>query len=307
MASVLPILGCPASSDSGDGANAQQGPKKIAVQLNWYAEAEHGGIFQGVADGSYKSAGLDVEIRSGGPNAPIVAEVVMGRAMFAIANADDVVLARQQEAPIVALMAVAQNHPRCVLVRDDSPAQSLQDLKGMTFQAQAGRGYLSYMEKLGLLDGVKMVPYGGSVSALSDNPNVAIQGYSYSEPFVAKSANIPTRSLMVSDLGWNPYSSVLVTSESTIKEYPKQVAAFVGATRKAWATYLEDPENANAEILKMNQQGMMTDALQFGAEGLRELALPDGLSADQLGMMTAERWQTLVQQMTDLGLCDEDT
>src|SRR5436853_3286106 len=41
---------------------------KVSFGTNWVAEAEHGGFFQAVADGTYKKYGLDVTIVSGGPN-----------------------------------------------------------------------------------------------------------------------------------------------------------------------------------------------------------------------------------------------
>src|SRR5262245_6830636 len=41
---------------------------KISFGTNWVAEAEHGGFFQAVADGTYQKYGLDVTIVPGGPN-----------------------------------------------------------------------------------------------------------------------------------------------------------------------------------------------------------------------------------------------
>ena len=41
---------------------------KVSFGTNWVAEAEHGGFFQAVADGTYKKYGLDVTIVPGGPN-----------------------------------------------------------------------------------------------------------------------------------------------------------------------------------------------------------------------------------------------
>ena len=40
---------------------------KISFGTNWVAEAEHGGFYQAVADGTYKKYGLDVTIVPGGP------------------------------------------------------------------------------------------------------------------------------------------------------------------------------------------------------------------------------------------------
>ena len=52
------------------GLTAAQAQKldKVRFGTNWVAEAEHGGFYQALADGTYKKYGLDVDIVSGGPN-----------------------------------------------------------------------------------------------------------------------------------------------------------------------------------------------------------------------------------------------
>ena len=40
---------------------------KVTFGTNWKAQAEHGGFYQAVADGTYAKHGLDVTIRQGGP------------------------------------------------------------------------------------------------------------------------------------------------------------------------------------------------------------------------------------------------
>src|SRR3974377_2563206 len=41
---------------------------RVRFGTNWVAEAEHGGFYQALADGTYKKYGLDVTIVPGGPN-----------------------------------------------------------------------------------------------------------------------------------------------------------------------------------------------------------------------------------------------
>src|SRR5580692_9981747 len=41
---------------------------KVTFGTNWVAEAEHGGFYQALADGTYRKYGLDVTIVQGGPN-----------------------------------------------------------------------------------------------------------------------------------------------------------------------------------------------------------------------------------------------
>src|SRR5207244_2447597 len=40
---------------------------KLTFSTDWLAEAEHGGFYQALAEGIYKRHGLDVELKSGGP------------------------------------------------------------------------------------------------------------------------------------------------------------------------------------------------------------------------------------------------
>jgi NitT/TauT family transport system substrate-binding protein len=295
------------STSTGDASDpATGGSKSISVQLNWYPEVEHGGVFQAVADGSYQEAGLNVEIRPGGRATPIAPELVLGRCQFAITNADDVVLFRAQGADIVAVMATAQNHPRCILVRADSGVEKFEDLQGMTLQRQAGRPFLAFLAHRKLLDGVREVPYHNSVAGMIDDPKMAVQAYVNAEPLLAQQQGLEIRTLMLSDLGWNPYSSVLVTTGDLIRKQPELVAAMTKATRQGWVDYFADPALANASILKANEHGMTQEALAFGVQKMQPLAMPDG-DASVLGSMTAERWETLVSQMVEIGVIKPDS
>jgi hypothetical protein len=60
---------------AGTGASAQAPPAdgldKVTFATNWVAEAEHGGFYQALADGTYAKYGLDVTILQGGPTPTI--------------------------------------------------------------------------------------------------------------------------------------------------------------------------------------------------------------------------------------------
>jgi NitT/TauT family transport system substrate-binding protein len=99
---------------------------------------------------------------------------------------------------------------------------------------------------------------------------------------------------------------VLITTGKLIRERPELVRRFVHATRLGWQNYLSDPARGNAAILDANEHGMTAEALKFGSEGLRSLAIPEGFTVDQVGSMSEERWNTLVDQMDELKLVDAD-
>ncbi len=304
IAILLALISTGCGSSRSTPSAADDALQKVAIQLNWYAEAEHGGAFQAKVDGTYDRAGFEVEIRPGGRATPIAAEIEMGRAAFAIANADDVVLFRAAGADVVAVAAAMQDHPRCILVRADSGVESLEQLKGLTLQRQEGQGFVEFLRSRRLLDGVREVPYHGSVSNLVNDPKVAIQAYSFAEPFLARGEGAEVRLLMLSDLGWNPYSSVLVTRGSLIRDEPEMVRRFVQATVEGWRNYLVDPTAANRAILASNQHGMTAEALAFGSKELVRLARPGDMPIEDVGKMTADRWESLVRQMIEIRLIE---
>lgn len=284
-------------SESADGEIAVGGAKQVAVQLNWYPEAEHGGVYQAEAEGLYTQLGMNVEIRPGGRATPVAPELQLGRVQFAFANADDVVIYRRQGLDVVAVAAAMQDSPRCILVQEASGVESFDGLAGMTLQRQAGRPFLDFMRGKGILDQVKEVPYQGSVASLVADKGIAIQAYSFAEPLLAEQQGVAIRRLMVSDLGWNPYASVIITTGKLIKEQPQLVRDFVQASCAGWRSYLADPALGNQAILEANEHGMTSEALEYGVKELRPLVTPEGVAIEKIGMMSLERWEGLVQQM----------
>ncbi|MFY0532655.1 ABC transporter substrate-binding protein [Nannocystis pusilla] len=79
--------------------------------------------------------------------------------------------------------------------------------------------------------------------------------------------------MLVADLGFNPYASVLVTSESLLASRPELVARVVAATLRGWEQYLRDPSAANAEIRARNTE-LSPEILAKGAAALKPLAAP---------------------------------
>lgn len=303
---LVSALGCESSStSSANKTKDAAGAQRVTLMLNWYPEAEHGGFYAAQVHGIFKKHGLDVEIRAGGENSPVAQELVIGRVQFAIANADDVLLFREQGADIVSLLAPIQQTPRCVLVREDSGIDSLSKLKGVVLQANRGQAFLSFMEVRGMLDGVQVIPYSGSVVQLVADKNTAIQAYNFSEPQLAEEKGVPVKTLMLSEIGFNPYASCLVATGETLKKDPDLAKRMTVACREGWQKYLESPAETNAAILELNRERMTAAALAYGAEKLKPLC-EVGSEPAKIGTMTLERWQQLVDQFVELKLITKD-
>ncbi len=302
---VFPFSGCnnsPAVTEPTDGTSLQ----KVRLQLNWFPEAEHGCFYAAKVHGYYEQQGLDVEIIPGGKSTVMAQELTLNRVDFAVANAEDVLAAVQQDAPVISVMASMQHNPRCLLVRKDSGVESFDKLGGLTLMLDSSQAFVAYLKHRGHLnDTVKVVPYFGSIAPLATDKNYGCQGYSFSEPFLAEQQGIAVNILNVTDIGFDPYCSLLITNEKTIKDKPDLVKKFVAASIQGLQAYISEPDKTNAYILEQNKEGMTADALAFGAKAVGELCkVGDG---EKLGSMSADRWATLIKQAEEIKFIEPGT
>ena len=110
---------------------------KVTVTTTWFAQAEHGGIYQAVANGTYKKYGLDVTVKMGGPQVNGMQLLLAGQSDF-IMNYDFAVLSGVEKGfPLVTVAAPFQFDIQGIMTRDDVP--SLGALKDKTILV-AGTG-----------------------------------------------------------------------------------------------------------------------------------------------------------------------
>ena len=301
---LLTLAAC--GSEPEKSAPAADTQPKVQLALNWFPEAEHGGFYAAAVHGYYEAQGVAVEILGGGPDAPVIQRVATGAVAFGVPNADDVLYARAQQAPVVALMAPYQINPRCIMVHKSSGIEDIADIANITLAMSQRPAFSHYLRWRYPFENVKIVPYPGNVTQFLMDENFAQQGYVFSEPFVAKSKGGDPNALLVSDIGFNPYASVLIATEETIATDRRLVEAVVRASIKGWQQYLADPEATNRHINSLNPE-MGLDILAYGAEESRALVLDPVAQKAGIGHMSAARWLDLLDQMVAAALIDEGT
>ena len=299
---VLCLIGCSDPTDvsrTPGNSTGKGGLTSVSLALNWYPEVEHGGYIAAKTLELFKNEKLDVEIIPGGPGAPqsVIAELAAERILFAVSDADNVVKARAAGLPIVAIMAPLQDSPRCIMVHESSGFSKLEDLANIELAISDSRPFALWMKKKLPLTNVSVVPFSGQVGEFLLKSGFAQQAFVFSEPFVAKEKGGDPKVLMVSDIGFNPYASVLITTDKVIAEQPELVQSVVSASVEGWNRYLTDPAATNAAIHALNKD-MSPAALEFGATAMAPLCKTvDGMSACG---MTLERWLLLVKQIEEI-------
>jgi NitT/TauT family transport system substrate-binding protein len=306
---VIAILAAALCGGCGKGNDSSGGEKraKVTLQLNWKPEPQFGGFYAAEVDGIYTRHGLDVTITAGGAGAPTVDMIGAGTVPFAIVSGDEVVRARAMGNLVVALFAVYQTNPQGIMTRASRGFKTLADVFSHPgiLAMERGLPYSDLLQKKYGFGKLKIVPSPfGDLSLYRAEENYAMQCFIPSEPLAAKKTGIEPQTFLIAESGYNPYTTVLATSESYLKANPQIVKSMIDAVREGWQAYLTDPAKANEYMGKLNPT---MDAQTFKDSAAAQKPLIEGADTKRLGLgvMTLDRWQTLVQQLVDLKVIDK--
>jgi len=276
---------------------------KVSFGTNWVAEAEHGGFFQAVADGTYKAYGLDVTIVPGGPNDNNRLLLIAGKLdFFMAANTLMSFDAVANNVPVVTIAAMFQKDPQVLLTHPESKITKLEELKPLTlFVSKEGiSSYFQWLKSEYGFSEEKVRPYTFNPQPFIANKQSAMQGYVTSEPFaIEKSAAFKPGIILLADYGFNTYSTLIETRSEIIDKKPDLVQRFVDASIVGWYHYLYgDNASANEMIKKLNPE-MTDELLAFSIARMKEYGIVDSGDAlhDGIGAMTDARMASFFDKM----------
>src|SRR5258708_10186062 len=125
---VMAVMTCALAGPAG-----AQALDKVSFGANWGAEAEHGGLCQALADGTYREYGLDVTIVPGGPLINNRILLPVGRLdFFMSANTLQSLDAVEQNVPTVAIAAMFQKDPQVLIAHPHVRVAKCETLTGLT-------------------------------------------------------------------------------------------------------------------------------------------------------------------------------
>ena len=277
--------------------------QKTALQLNWVPEPEFGGYYAAQERGAFVAEGLDLEIRPGGAQSPVEQMVAAGQVEFGITSADSLLMARDRGADLVAIYAAYQSFPEGIMVHASRGLKTMAEVfQGGTLGVIPGTPFLKLLEREYGLGKMKVVPHDNNIAPFLHDPRMAQQCFISSEPIVARRAGADPQVFMLKDIGFNPYTGLIITRRQTLEAHPDRVRALVRAVRQGWQAYLADPGPANAIMQSLNP----TMAPETFAEAaiIQQPLIQGQLDDDSLGTMRLERWRTLAEQLQGLGLID---
>ena len=278
---ALALLAAVAAAAATPAAAADE---KFVYMTNWFAEAEHGGFYQAIANGTYKKYGLDVTVKMGGPQVNILQLMAAGQADCVMGSSDlQMMQTRESGIPVVTVAAYMQKDPQVLIAHDD--VKSFEDMKGKTILIGSGArlGYWPWLKaKYGLTD-EQTRPYTFNVQPFVADKNIVQQGYVTSEPYAIQKTGMKANTFLFGDFGFPAYATTVTCMEKTTKERKAAVAAFVKASAEGWKSYLADPAPGNA-LIKKDNPSMTDDQLAYSVSKLKSTGIIEGGDAAKLGI-----------------------
>lgn len=279
----------------------------LRVQTYFFAEPSQGGIFQAAATGLYDKAGLNVEVRQGGPQINGMQLLAGGDIDVFMSSGVAVLNSVGRGVPVMAIAAPLQFDLQALVARPDVP--SIEALKGrhilVTAAGQAGY-WLWLKQRYGFTDD-QLGPYTGNFQPFIKDPTMALGGIATSEPYRIRQAGVDVKYFLLAKYGYPPYGGPLVAMQPFVANNRDTIARFVRATLEGWKSFLADPAPGLAMIQHMNpnaDNGWMAYSLAT----MKDLnVVGGGDAAAGIGIMTEERWRALAQFMIDVQLIKPDT
>ncbi|HUG63428.1 MAG TPA: ABC transporter substrate-binding protein [Methylomirabilota bacterium] len=285
---------------------------EVTFGTNWLAQAEHGGYYQAVADGTYEKYGLKVTIRQGGPQAANRSLLIAGQIDFFMGgNMIESFDAVKQGVPTITVASIFQKDPQILMAHPDQGVETFEDLAklptiflakdlfitGFQWMKQAYPGFRDEQYR----------PYAFNPAPFIADPQSAQQGYLTSEPFaVEREAGWAPKVFLLADQGFDTYSTTIEAQQSLVDEKPDLVQRFVDATAIGWYTYLYGDNSAANDLIKADNPEMTDEQLAFSVAKMKEYGIVDSGPAlvQGIGCMTAEQHKSFFDKMVAAGIVE---
>jgi ABC-type nitrate/sulfonate/bicarbonate transport system substrate-binding protein len=238
---------------------------KISVRMKWFFAGTMTGWFAAKEHGYFERHGLDVTITPGGPQNSSVKLVAAKTDDFGVTGADELLLARSQGIPVVAIAVLFKHSPVCFVSKAEKGIKSPKDWAGKKIEVSYGENaeyqYRALRQKFNIKDAdVKEVPYTFSVIPFIEDKVDVSPAYAMDQAATLEMRGIKLDKIFAKDYGIDPYGDIIITREEILKDRPELVKEFVAAVLEShnWAKdHIEESVDAlikNVDALKKEEQ-----------------------------------------------------
>jgi NitT/TauT family transport system substrate-binding protein len=295
-------------------ANGAAALDKVSFGTNWLAEAEHGGFYQAVADGTYEKYGLDVTIVQGGPQAANAALLMADKIEFYMrGNFIGAFSAVEQDIPVIEVAAMFQKDPQVLIAHPDAGVETFADLAKLP-TIFLGKDLFStgfqWMKAAypGFRD-EQMKPYTFNPAPFLADKMSAQQGYITSEPYAIETeGGFKPKLFLLADAGYNTPSTMIEAKVDYVANNKDVVQRFVDASIIGWYNYLYGDPTLGNEKIKADNPEMTDGQLAFTIKAMKEFGLVDSGAAETrgIGCISDEQVKSFYDKVVGVGVVKPD-
>ena len=236
----LALAGCGGGGEDDAGAATP-----VSLVLDWYPNVDHAGIYGALDRGYFADEGLRVAPSVPSDPAAALKQVGLGRADFAISYEQEVLIARSEGIPVVAVGALVAHPLNTVLFRRDRGISTAKDLEGKTVGVAGVPSDKPLLDQVVRTAGgdpskvtVRNIGYTLSPALAAGTVDAVIGAFWNVEQIELERQGVDVDALRLEDNGVPDYDElVVVTSDATAKDRPDLVRRFLKALRRGqdWA------------------------------------------------------------------------
>jgi NitT/TauT family transport system substrate-binding protein len=287
---------------------------EVSFATNWLAQAEHGGFYQAVADGTYEKHGLKVTIVQGGPTAANQALLMADKVQFYMqGNLLGAFSALEQDIPLVEVAAIFQKDPQVLITHPEFPGTTFADLATLPTIFMAPDLFTSGFQWMksaypGFRD-EQIKPYNFSPAPFLADKESAQQGYLTSEPYaIEQEGGITPKVFLMADAGFDTPSTMIEAKQDYVAANPDIVQRFVDASIIGWYNYLYGDNKAANELIKSDNPEMTDGQIEYSIAKLKEYGVVDSGAAAEggIGCLSMDQVKSFYDKMVAAGVVKAD-
>jgi NitT/TauT family transport system substrate-binding protein len=282
---------------------------KVTFGTNWLAEAEHGGYYQAVVDGTYAKYGLDVTILPGGPQANNRLLLTSGKIDFYMGgNMLQSFSAVEQNIPTIVVAGDFQKDPQIMMSHPGVGLDQWTDLPKASAVFVGKEGLASFYQWMRSAFGFKeeaVKPYTFNAAPFIADKHSIQQGYLTAEPYaVEKDGGFKPNIFLLADQGYSTYATTIETRVDLVAKNPDLVQRFVDASAVGWYHYLYGDNSKAIAAIKKDNPDITDEQIAFSIAKLKEYGLVDSGDTLKLGIgaMTDARMKDFFDRMVKAGV-----
>ena len=239
----------------------EMGEETVNLRLKWAYQAQFSGYLVAKEKGFYKEQGLDVNIQPAGPDLKPYSTVASGSDDIGIGIISQVITARSNGVPIVAVSQMFQDSPNRFVIKSQNRIDSLQQLKGKKVGLWLGGDEIEFIAMLksqGMsMRDIDVIPQKFSVAPFLQDEYVCSQVMVYNELNQIQNQGYDGDKLQIispKDYNSAVLGDLIFTSEKYLKDHEDLIQKFLTATYQGWKYTFEHPDEAIDIVLKYNPE-----------------------------------------------------